>query len=188
MLVYLMMRNNNQQIEKRCDEHGLESVLVGIRCNWWYTWCCCHNSSGCGCIMAKYSQKKIIKLAFSDNFQLYNPNTGESVKFIGISVTNTGNRKVIIRTWGVHLKEGSAIVMPPLDANGIEKMAYTKLPQTLDLEESIDLQWQKDKFQLFLEANEDNIEKSKPLVFYVNDSTGKQYTVKTKKNASYYFK
>lgn len=58
----------------------------------------------------KYSQKKIIKLGFSDNFQLYNPNTGESVKFIGISVTNTGNRKVIIRTWGVHLKEGSAIV------------------------------------------------------------------------------
>ena len=36
----------------------------------------------------KYSQKKIIKLGFSDNFQLYNPNTGESVKFIGISVTN----------------------------------------------------------------------------------------------------
>ena len=136
----------------------------------------------------KYSQKKIIKLAFSDNFQLYNPNTGESVKFIGISVTNIGNRKVIIRTWGVHLKEGSAIVMPPVDANGIEKMAYTKLPQTLDLEESIDLQWQKDKFQLFLEANEDNIEKSKPLVFYVNDSTGKQYTVKTKENASCYFK
>lgn len=136
----------------------------------------------------KYSQKKIIKLGFSDNFQLYNPNTGESVKFIGISVTNTGNRKVIIRTWGVHLKEGSAIVMPPVDANGIEKMVYTKLPQTLDLEESIDLQWQKDKFQLFLKANEDNIEKSKPLVFYVNDSIGKQYTVKTKKNASCYFK
>lgn len=136
----------------------------------------------------KYSQKKIIKLGFSDNFQLYNPNTGESVKFIGISVANTGNRKVIIRTWGVHLKEGSAIVMPPVDANGIEKMVYTKLPQTLDLEESIDLQWQKDKFQLFLKANEDNIEKSKPLVFYVNDSTGKQYTVKTKKNASCYFK
>ena len=54
----------------------------------------------------KYSQKKIIKLTFSDNFQLYNPNTGESVKFIGLSVTNIGNRKVIIRTWGVHLKEG----------------------------------------------------------------------------------
>lgn len=88
----------------------------------------------------------------------------------------------------MHLKEGSAIVMPPVNANGIEKMVYTKLPQTLDLEESIDLQWQKDKFQLFLKANEDNIEKSKPLVFYVNDSTGKQYTVKTKKNASCYFK
>ena len=170
-----MMRNNNQQIEKRCDEHGLAiggtlgavATTAAVMVALWQT---------------KYSQKKIIKLGFSDNFQLYNPNTGESVKFIGISVTNTGNRKVIIRTWGVHLKEGSAIVMP------IEKMVYTKLPQTLDLEESIDLQWQKDKFQLFLKANEDNIEKSKPLVFYVNDSTGKQYTVKTKKNASCYFK
>ena len=27
----------------------------------------------------KYSQKKIIKLGFSDYFQLYNPNTDESV-------------------------------------------------------------------------------------------------------------
>lgn len=136
----------------------------------------------------KYSQKKIIKLAFSDNFQLYNSNTGESVKFIGISVVNTGNRKIIIRAWGMHLKEESAIVMPFPGANEIEKMAYTKMPQTLDLEESIDLLWQKDKFQLFLEKNEGNIEKSKPLTFYVKDSTGKQYTVKTKRNATYYFK
>lgn len=52
ILQYLMMISNNRQLEKGCDEHGLESVLVGIRCNWWYTWCCCHNSSGCGCIMA----------------------------------------------------------------------------------------------------------------------------------------
>ena len=58
--------------------------------------------------------------------------------------------------------------MPFPGANEIEKMAYTKMPQTLDLEESIDLLWQKDKFQLFLEKNEGNIEKSKPLTFYVN--------------------
>lgn len=54
----------------------------------------------------KYSQKKIIKLAFSDNFQLYNPNTGESVKFIGLSVTNTGNRKVITVHGECILKRG----------------------------------------------------------------------------------
>lgn len=136
----------------------------------------------------KYSQKKKLSLDFTDNFQLYNPNTGASLKFVGLSVTNVGNRKVIIQTWGVRLNEGSAIVMPPPDANGMEKLAYTKLPQVLDVEESIDLQWQIDRFQTFLESNKDNISKNEPLVFFVKDSTGKQYTVKTKKNASFYFK
>ena len=136
----------------------------------------------------KYSQKKKLSLEFTDNFQLYNPNTGASLKFVGLSVTNVGNRKVIIRTWGVHLNEGSAIVMPPPDVKGMEKLAYTKLPQVLDVEESIDLQWQIERFQTFLESNKDNICKNKPLVFFVKDSTGKQYTVKTKKNASFYFK
>lgn len=136
----------------------------------------------------KYSQKKKLSLDFTDNFQLYNPNTGASLKFVGLSVTNVGNRKVIIQTWGVRLNEGSAIVMPPPDVDGMEKLAYTKLPKVLDVEESIDLQWQIDRFQTFLESNKDNISKNKPLVFFVKDSTGKQYTVKTKKNASFYFK
>lgn len=136
----------------------------------------------------KYSQKKKLSLEFTDNFQLYNPNTGASLKFVGLSVTNVGNRKVIIQTWGVYLNEGSAIVMPPPDVKGMEKLAYTKLPQVLDVEESIDLQWQIDRFQTFLESNKDNICKNKPLVFFVKDSTGKQYTVKTRKNASCYFK
>ena len=136
----------------------------------------------------KYSQKKKLSLDFTDNFQLYNPYTGASLKFVGLSVTNVGNRKVIIQTWGVHLNEGSAIVMPPPDVKGMEKLAYTKLPQVLDVEESIDLQWQIDRFQTFLESNKDNICKNKPLVFFVKDSTGKQYTVKTRKNASCYFK
>ena len=136
----------------------------------------------------KYSQKKKLSLEFTDNFQLYNPNTGASLKFVGLSVTNVGNRKVIIQTWGVHFNEGSAIVMSPPDVKGMEKLAYTKLPQVLDVEESIDLQWQIERFQTFLESNKDNICKNKPLVFFVKDSTGKQYTVKTKKNASFYFK
>lgn len=49
----------------------------------------------------KYSQKKKLSFEFTDNFQLYNPNTGASLKFVGLSVTNVGNRKVIIQTWGV---------------------------------------------------------------------------------------
>lgn len=44
--------------------------------------------------------------------------------------------------------------MPPPDVKGMEKLAYTKLPQVLDVEESIDLQWQIERFQTFLESNQ----------------------------------
>ena len=76
---YQELKDEGDGFEEDIDEYTSEGIFFAL----WQT---------------KYSQKKIIKLAFSDNFQLYNPNTGESVKFIGISVTNTGNRKVIIRS------------------------------------------------------------------------------------------
>ncbi len=136
----------------------------------------------------KYSQKKKLLLNFTDNIQLYNQKTGEIIKFIGITISNVGNRKVTIQSWGMHLNEGSILLVPPPEASGMEKMAYTMLPQTLDLEESIEVQWHKGRFLKFLEENKANITKSKPLVFFVIDSTGKEYRVKTKKNASFYFK
>jgi len=136
----------------------------------------------------KYSQKKKLLLDFTDDIQLYNQNTGESIKFIGITISNVGNRKVTIQSWGMHLNEGSIFLVPPPEASGMEKIAYTTLPQTLDLEESIELQWQKGRFLKFLEENKANITKSKPLVFFVKDSTGKVYHVKSKEKASFYLK
>lgn len=136
----------------------------------------------------KYNQKKMMKLSFSDNHMLYNQNNGQTVKFIGVSASNTGNRKVIISCWGIHMKKNDALVVTPPEVSGLEKFAYTKLPKVLELEESVDLLWQTDRFKTFLENNIDNIENNKPLVFFVQDSTGKRYEVKTKKKASEYMK
>lgn len=136
----------------------------------------------------KYSQKKSIKLSFSDNHMLCNQNNGQIVKFIGVNASNTGNRKVIISCWGIHLKKNDALVVTPLEISGLEKFAYIKLPKVLELEESVDLLWQTDRFRSFLQNNIDNIENNKPLVFFVQDSTGKRYEVKTKKKASEYMK
>lgn len=135
----------------------------------------------------KYNQKKKLKLDFFDNIKVYNPNTEEIFEFVEVSITNIGNRKVIVRQWGVHLKRGSIAIIVPPNESGMEKFVCESLPKTLDLEESVDLRWRKDRFQSFLECEyKDNINWNKPLVFYVKDSTGKQYIVKTKKNASYY--
>lgn len=137
----------------------------------------------------KYSQKKKIKLSFPDNYMLYNSNTGASIKFIGVGVSNIGNRKVIIQNWGVYLKKDTAaLIVTPTDVSSFEKMVYPALPKTLDLEETIALQWQQDRFKSFLQTNKDNIDKDKPLTFFVQDSTGKRYEVKTQKNASAYIK
>lgn len=135
----------------------------------------------------KYSQKKKLDLYFTDNFQLYNQKTGEAVKFIGISVSNIGNRKVIIVNWGMNLNEGQVLILRPTDAGYLERLGYVDLPKGLDIEEKLDLQWQIDRFKAFLKENEENIRKQKPLEFFVVDSTGKKYCVKTKKKALEYF-
>lgn len=136
----------------------------------------------------KYSQQKKIKIFFSDRYALCNQNSGETINYVGVTASNVGNRKVIISNWGIKLKEYDVFAVTPSDAIGLEKMAYVKLPLTLDIEEKVDLQWQKDRFELFLKANEKNIEKNKPLTFFVQDSTGKRYKVKTKETASHYMK
>lgn len=135
----------------------------------------------------KFNQKKKIKLYFTDKFQLYNQNTGASVKYIGVRVTNIGNRKLIIQNWGMHMKKGDVIIVKPTEVDRFERLAYTDLPRTLDLEEFIDLQWQIDRFKAFLQENKDNLDINKPLVFFVRDSTGKDYCVRTKNKAREYF-
>lgn len=113
----------------------------------------------------KYTHKKKLKIYFIDNFQLYNQNTGASVKYIGVRVTNIGNRKLIIQNWGLHMKKGDVIILKPTEAGRFERLAYADLPRTLDLEEFIDLQLQIDRFKTFLQENKDNLDINKPLVF-----------------------
>lgn len=96
----------------------------------------------------KYSQKKKIKLTFSDNHMLYNQNNGQKIKFVGIRVSNTGNRKIIVSVWGLHMKKNDALVVVPPEVSGLEKLAYAKLPIALELEESVDLLWQMDRFEI----------------------------------------
>lgn len=132
----------------------------------------------------KYSQKKKLKLVFTDNSRVWNQRTGENENFISLSVINIGNRKVIIDAWGIKFKNREAIVVyMPEDASKFEAVLHRKMPIELDVEESTELTWSMTKFLNFLEANKDEIKDDKSIKFYVRDTTGIRHCVKTKKTA-----
>jgi hypothetical protein len=132
----------------------------------------------------KYSQKKKLKLVFTDNSKVWNQRTGESENFISLSVINIGNRKVIIDAWGIKLKDQEAIVVYVPEASSVyETMLHREMPIELDIEESAELTWSMKKFLSFLEANKDEIKDSQPITFYVRDTTGVRHYMKTKKTA-----
>ena len=132
----------------------------------------------------KYSQKKKLKLIFTDNSMVWNQQTGESERFISLSAINIGNRKVIIDAWGIKFKGQEAIVVyMPDDVSKFEAMLYKKMPIELEVEESTEFTWSMTKFLKFLEIHEDEIKDNKPITFYVRDTAGIRHCVKTKKTA-----
>ena len=48
----------------------------------------------------KYNQKKKLKLSFSEDITIVPENGNVFYRYIGVSVTNIGNRDVIISNWG----------------------------------------------------------------------------------------
>lgn len=131
----------------------------------------------------KYSQKKKLKLSFCEGISVVVGSEDVICRYIALSATNIGNRDVVISSWGVntHAKEAYQFV----NDNAItSKLIQVDLPHKLSVEENIQLFYDKSRFLHILKAGIENKE-FKPdrlLEFYVVDSTGKQYFVKTSKS------
>lgn len=135
----------------------------------------------------KYSQKKKLKLSFSDDIAVV-PQTGSNIsRFVGVTLTNIGNREIVIKNWGFIIDKSSSMMIVP-GLSPIDKILQVQLPHKLALEESISLYFEK---VLFINAISENCTKSKVLnenkiKFYVTDSTGRKFFVKTAKKAHEY--
>ena len=108
-----------------------------------------------------------------------------SYRYIGVTITNVGNRDIVIQNWGFELDDGSQMLIVP-DTSPIGRMLQVKLPHRLQIEEGITLYYEK---TLFRNAILDCIEKgklkeNKKIRFYVSDSTAKKHYVFTNKVAS----
>ena len=139
------------------------------------------------CVIAlwqtKYANYKKLKLKFYDD--AYSVTSDQNIcHFININVCNIGNRKITIKELSIPLKNRKKLI---LFVNQT-KFLPTKLPQTLDIEESIDLYFEYD----LLLANLQNAVKQKQLdinskiTFIVKDNSEKYFSIKSKKKIKDY--
>lgn len=133
----------------------------------------------------KLSYKKKVLLSFTDNITII-PGIGNGCyHYIGVTVTNIGNRDIVIQNWGFELDDGSQMLIVP-DTSLIGRVLQVKLPHRLQIEEGTTLYYEK---VLFLNALSNCIEKgklkkNKKIKFYVSDSTTKKHYVLTNKIAA----
>ncbi|MCH5250884.1 MAG: hypothetical protein J1E98_13165 [Lachnospiraceae bacterium] len=136
----------------------------------------------------KYANRKRLRLSFSDKNVVFSENGNLEFHFVSLTVTNIGNRNVIIKNWGIKVSKKQNLLIVPDIKNPIVKMIQKPLPCTLAPEESMDLVFD---IKLFLRNLREQIkdgvfsEKDK-LTLYVVDSTGKMYFVKSEKTIKKY--
>lgn len=103
--------------------------------------------------------------------------------FVNLSVTNIGNKNVIVRNWGMKGPKKSNYLLVQDITNPIIKILKKPLPHTLEPEYTIDLVFD---LKFFLKNLKEQTEQGSfamndKLTLYVVDTTGKEYTIKIKK-------
>lgn len=133
----------------------------------------------------KLNYKKKLKVSFSDKHSIVATNENKIINYIGLTVTNIGNREVFIKNWGYYLNNNTINIILP-DTSFIGKLFQVELPYKLQIEESITLQYETNLFCKSLDIciKDSKLQPNKKIKFFVTDSTGKQYFVYTDKTAS----
>ena len=139
----------------------------------------------------KYANKKKLKIEFSDNVQIIpaRGNTAKFETFVGVTVTNIGNRNVKLKDWRLIFPDGhGALIVQDVSIFG--KTISPPWPMTLEPEDQTSQHWEKDLFYAYIVDEVPKLSaklKKKPIKWIVTDSTGQKYLVKTKKTAQEYY-
>lgn len=131
---------------------------------------------------AKFANHKKAKVAFVEEMVImpavalgslgYMPETA----YVGVDFTNIGNRKIIIKSFWVELPSNIRAVIAP-EVTPVNTLSW---PVEVDIEESVFLPWEREKFLGFI-RNEERLPRKQKLTFCVGDTTGKIYKCKTPK-------
>lgn len=138
--------------------------------------------------MFEDANRKKLNLRFSDNNVVFSENGNLEIHFVNLTVTNIGNRNVIIKNWGIKVSKKQNLLIVPDVTNPIVRMIQKPLPCTLEPEETMDLVFD---IKLFLRNLREQVKKGvfsekDRLILYVVDGTGKMYCVKSEKSIKKY--
>ena len=137
----------------------------------------------------KYAQKKKVKLFLKENATVISQNENFDYQYITLTITNIGNRYIVIDKWGLFLNKKEMIFILK-DTSPILESQQVNLPHKLEIEESISLFYKKENFLKIMRKYVENkkINQDKKVKFFIIDSTGKFYIIKTRKPLKKYFK
>ena len=132
----------------------------------------------------RYQNRKKVKITFNESV-IYafggSLELADKCQYVSLDVVNTGNRKIIISSYGIKLPDGYkwVILQEPTPAG------ITKLPAELDIEQCVSFAWKKDKFIMQLQ-NLSNYPRDKKIPFFVQDTAGTYYIFKSPKTIQQY--
>ena len=132
----------------------------------------------------RYQNHKKVKITFNESI-IYafggSLELADKCQYVSLDVVNTGNRKIIISSYGIKLPDGYkwVILQEPTPAG------ITKLPAELDIEQCVSFAWRKDKFIMQLQ-NLSDYPRDKKVPFFVQDTAGTYYIFKSPKTIQQY--
>ena len=132
----------------------------------------------------KHAEKKKLRLVFSDDMKMVTEGSSEIEEtVIRLRVVNVGNRDVVVETWGYRSHEKGGYMVLGFNQSRLMKNLNPKLPCELKKEDSLNLMIERANFIKQIKNGVDSVDfkKNRKIRFFVADSTGKEYYVKSKK-------
>ncbi len=138
----------------------------------------------------KYANKKKLKCKFIKDNTVVNPSTGDKKLYIGMDISNIGNKRVIVTGWKIKLKDNHflLIMTSGFENDLFDKMVSIKTPVTMEPEDNITFFYSRELFKDLIAEYiaKGEIDSNKKIDFVVNDSTGKTYKCKSLEIAKKY--
>ncbi len=137
----------------------------------------------------KYANKKKLSCKFVENNAVASLNGQDIKNYVCMDITNIGNKKIIIKSWGIKTKNDFLMILTQIPNPDLFDLAVSvKTPYELEVEQNISFFYDKKLFVKYVKESLElgKISKNKKLIFYVIDSTGKKYLVKSSKQAYQY--
>ena len=140
----------------------------------------------------KYANRIKLKCCFIENNTVCNMNFGQQKSYVGMDISNIGNKKVIVSSWGIKTLNKFLLILTNIEqienSDYFDKAVSVKTPYELDVEQNVTFFYAKDLFRQQLQSLIENgeIKSNRHIQFIVRDTTGRKYKVKSKKSAKFY--